>query len=478
MEWALDVPNPAGPEMNRQQPAQPYAITERPNHRHCPALLVLYTLLLCLCSLTYGQTPEAPSADPRRLRVADESGVVTVGRQYGPVDSRLVLLPDGRIASFARPVYTEDPFQPVPIDSLRDRLSKGEYKDFKVEQTDHYLIFYQCSEEFAQNSARLLESLYKKLIEKFQERGFAVADSEFPLVAIIFRSEEDFRRHREVDSEVQAYYEIMSNRIFFYETSERQLEDAQFAAMRKPQTVTHEGTHQILQNMGVQPRLAAWPPWLVEGMAELAAASERKNGEWVQFSQVNPLHIATLEDLRDTQFLQGNTPASTRVEVGRAAGTSMVEYLISKTSLTPTDYSLSWALTHYLANKQTPAFLNYLKEMSQLPPGVSRTTQENQALFVRHFGSKFRQIDSQVEKHLAKLRSQTNLVYYGVVFEQPLPGNRLRRGTLVSRSPQVIREWVTDKMPDPQGGSYRWQATEFRTRLDAVQATENWISGN
>ena len=325
---------------------------------------------------------------------------------------------------------------------------------------------------------RLLESLYKKLIEKFQERGFAVADSEFPLVAIIFRSEEDFRRHREVDSEVQAYYEIMSNRIFFYETSERQLEDAQFAAMRKPQTVTHEGTHQILQNMGVQPRLAAWPPWLVEGMAELAAASERKNGEWVQFSQVNPLHIATLEDLRDTQFLQGNTPASTRVEVGRAAGTSMVEYLISKTSLTPTDYSLSWALTHYLANKQTPAFLNYLKEMSQLPPGVSRTTQENQALFVRHFGSKFRQIDSQVEKHLAKLRSQTNLVYYGVVFEQPLPGNRLRRGTLVSRSPQVIREWVTDKMPDPQGGSYRWQATEFRTRLDAVQATENWISGN
>ena len=439
---------------------------------------------LLLCALLHGSThaqgpdPGVASTKARRLRIADDSGAVRIAREYGPPESHLLLLNDGRIAGYSRPVYTDDPFQPLSIEALKDQLSESDYKDFKVEQTDHYLIFYQSSEEFARNSARLLESLYKKLIEKFQERGFDVKQAEFPLVAVIFRSEEDFRKHREVDVEVQAYYEIMSNRIFFYETSERQREDPQFAAMRKPQTVTHEGTHQILQNIGVQPRLAAWPPWLVEGMAELAAASERKNGEWVQFSQVNPLHIATLEDLRDAQVLQGNVPGGAPVHVGRAPGSSMVEYLISKSSLTPTDYSLSWALTHYLANKQTPAFLAFLKEMSQLPPGVTRTPEENQAVFNRHFGSKYRQLDTQVEKHLAKLRSQANLVYYGVIFEQPLTGNRLRRGTLISRSPQMIREWVTEKMPDPQGGPYRWQATEFRTRQEAIQATESWINEN
>jgi len=39
-----------------------------------------------------------------------------------------------------------------------------------------------------------------------------------PLVAVIFATEGDFRAHKEVDPEVQAYYEFFTNRIFFYET--------------------------------------------------------------------------------------------------------------------------------------------------------------------------------------------------------------------------------------------------------------------
>ena len=49
----------------------------------------------------------------------------------------------------------------------------------------------------------------------------------------------------------------------------------QIAAMRRPQTVAHEGTHQILQNIGVHPRLSAWPLWLVEGLAEYCATPAR-----------------------------------------------------------------------------------------------------------------------------------------------------------------------------------------------------------
>src|SRR5262249_14952758 len=151
---------------------------------------------------------------------------------------------DGRLASLVRPVYTDEPFQPLSADALRKRLSGGEFRGFEVEQTEHYLVFYQSSEAFARDSARLLESLYRKLSEKFRDRGFAVTPAESPLVAVIFRSEEEFRAHREIDPDVQAYYDILSNRIFLYETSERQLEDPQYAAIRKPQTVTHEGTHQ------------------------------------------------------------------------------------------------------------------------------------------------------------------------------------------------------------------------------------------
>ena len=426
------------------------------------------TFLLFLVSINEsGQESSSSANASRRLRLVDETGALFVGKEYGPESSRLVLLPDGRLASVAHAVYTDEPFHPLSSQLLRDRLLAAEYKGFEVEQTEHYLVFYQCSAEFARNSAKLLESLYAKLFE----------NAEFPLIAVIFRSEEDFWRHREIDPEVQAYYEIMSNRIFLFELSEQMREDPQFAAMRKPQTVTHEGTHQILQNIGIQPRLAAWPAWLTEGLAELAAASDRRNGEWVQFSQVNPLHIATLEDLKDSQALQGSNNLTTQVRLGPPkTETSLVEYLSARKQLGPTDYSLSWALTHYLANKQTPRFLDYLKEMGQLQPGVDRSVEENQIVFTRHFGEKPRTLDVAIEKHLTKLRSQANLVYYGVVFEQPLPGNRLRRGTMVSRSPQVIREWVTDKMPDPQGGSYRWHASEFRTRQEAILATESWIA--
>jgi hypothetical protein len=450
----------------------------RVGHSLWLALVALGTVSLA-GPVSRGQTGSAPPpAEPRRVRVTDETGAVSIGREYGPPAVAQVLMPDGRLAALVRPVYTQEPFQPLSLDQLRKQLVAGEYRGFEVERTEHYLVFYQSSPAFAKDSARLLESLYKKLGDKFHERGFAVKPAEFPLVAVIFRSEEEFRAHRQIDSDVQAYYDIVSNRIFFYEISQQQREDPQFAAMRKPQTVVHEGTHQVLQNIGVQPRQADWPPWLVEGLAELAAASDRRNGEWVQFSQVNPLHIATLDDLRDSVALQGNTPSGSRAALGRDPNSSLVEYIITRTDLSPTDYSLAWALTHYLANSKTPAFLSFLKEMSQVSPGVKRTVEENTAVFVRHFGDKFRQIDAQVDRHLAKLRSQTNLVYYGVVFEQPMPGNRVRRATLVSRSPQVIREWVTTGVPDPQGGPPRWQAFEFRTRAEAIEATESWWNGN
>ena len=55
-------------------------------------------------------------------------------------------------------------------------------------------------------------------------------------------------------------------------------------ALRKPQTVAHEGAHQILANIGVQPRLSDWPLWLIEGFAEYCATPTRtkKGMAWDQ----------------------------------------------------------------------------------------------------------------------------------------------------------------------------------------------------
>lgn len=137
--------------------------------------------------------------------------------------------------------------------------------------TEHYLIFYQSHEAFARDSGKLLEDLYEGLIDVCQRHEIPVHQSEFPLVAVIFATERDFRTHKQVPAEIQAYYEIYTNRIFFYEQSVRDSSEPRLMALRKPQTVAHEGAHQILANLGVQPRRAEWPMWLVEGFAEYCA---------------------------------------------------------------------------------------------------------------------------------------------------------------------------------------------------------------
>ncbi len=43
----------------------------------------------------------------------------------------------------------------------------------------------------------------------------------------------------------------------------------------------------------------------------------------------------------------------------------LVEYLVTKTDLTPTDYALALALTHYLARRRPEAFVAYLRAMTR-----------------------------------------------------------------------------------------------------------------
>src|SRR5579864_2603972 len=220
--------------------------------------------------------------EPKRVLVRDDSGRPVVTRVYCDMaDTLVVLLPDGQLGWPDGRAYTEKAFHPASADELRESLREGPYREFKVRQSRHYLLLYRCSENFAGASANLLESLYQGLYKKFADLGLEVHEAEFPLIAIIYDTERAFRANNKVAPEVQAFHHTISNRIYFYETSERELSSPEVAAIRKPQTIAHEGTHQILLNIGVQPRLARWPIWLVEGLAEYCAPTyTRRGAEW------------------------------------------------------------------------------------------------------------------------------------------------------------------------------------------------------
>jgi Protein of unknown function (DUF1570) len=388
-------------------------------------------------------------------------------------------LPDGELGTVNRLVPARGPFVPDTADELRELLHKGPFAEYQVLMTDHYLIFYKSTAAFARDSGRLLEELYRGLIEAFRRSGITVHDSEFPLVAVIFATEKDFREHKAVPPQVQAYYEYFTNRIFMYQKSERDDTEPKLAALLKPQTVAHEGAHQILANVGVQPRSSGWPPWLSEGLAEYCAttiANRKGVVTWSGMGVTNPLHMATLRELDDPLTFDASVGDGRAVKVGRQRHTSVTEWLLLKTALTPTDYAQAWALTHYLARTRGAEFVSFLKVMGQLPPLQPRTPEQNLADFRKIFGDDLTKIDKKVDDHIRKLVKKGGydlLPWYAVVFMQALPGGMTRYCAKVSQSPQVIQTWV-EETTFPSGGIPSWEVTEFSTRERAIMAVDEW----
>jgi hypothetical protein len=412
---------------------------------------------------------------PRRVRVQSESGRAVVARLHGiHGDEASVLMPDGQLGLPQVLIYTDEPFRPLTSDEMSVELLGGPFSGFKPLRSTHYLVLYRSTPAFAEASSRLLEELYRGLTEAFRKRDIPVQEPEFPLVAVIFRNEEEFRAHRKVAPDVQAYYEIFTNRIYFYQRSDRDDQAPEVAALRKPQTVAHEGTHQILQNVGVQPRLSSWPLWLIEGLAEYCATpvTTKKSISWRGIGVVNALHMATIRDLEDPLSVQ--VKGSKRPGIVRDPRTPLVEYLVTRTELTPTDYALAWAVTHYLAMKRGNEFVAFLKTMSQMPPLKRVTPEEHLAAFRAAFGADLGKMDRKVAEHLAKLKNYEQLPYYAVMFEQRVGVGMIKRAAIVSQSPSMIRQWL-ESVSAAEGAPPSWEAVPFPTRARALLSAEEWM---
>jgi hypothetical protein len=424
--------------------------------------------------------PAAPAAgvEPKRIRVRTRDGRAVVARVLGEEKGEVhILLPDGQIGIPDRPAYTDQPFKPATFEEVERDLRSGPFASFSIHRTDHYLIAYNGDEAFARQSGTVLENLYKGLTDAFVKFHVPVHEAEFPLVAVIFRTEREFRGHKPVAPEVQAYYETYTNRIFFYQSSERDEQTPEVAALRRPQTVAHEGTHQILQNIGVHPRLASWPPWLVEGLAEYCSTplTTKKGTTWKGLGAVNSLHLATIRDLDDP--LSGQVPGSIRPRhIGRTPGMPLVEYLVRKDDLTPTDYALSWAMTHYLAMRHADQFVAFLKTMSQVSPLHQLGPDDHLKAFREAFGQNLARLDREIGKYLSKLKPSYPLPYYAVMFEQPVGGGMVKRAAIVSQSPSMIRQWL-ETVRNPQGDEPVWDAVPFPNRTPALATAQQWVRG-
>jgi hypothetical protein len=426
----------------------------------------------------------SPVESERRFLLRDESGRQVVARLHGFHEGKAVLmLPDGRLGIPSMLVPTDEPFIPATADEIVEDLVRGPFEGFQIHRTDHYLIAHQGEDDsFARTNGALLEDLHARLIAAFRKHDVTVHEAEFPLVAVVFKSEDDFRKHRPVAPDVQAYYEIYSNRIFLYEQPSSRRGGPEVDALLRPQMTAHEGTHQILQNIGVQPRLAEWPLWLVEGLAEYCAAPASRKGQpaWDGLGQINNLHMATLRELEDPVSLSMRGQDVQTRSLFREPGQPLVEAMIRRTELTPTEYALAWAMTHYLAMERSDDFTRFLRVMAASPPLEPRTPDDHVRIFRETFGDDLGKLDKTIYSYLSRLTRRKGydpMPYYAVLFEQPLANGQIRRAAMVSQSPQLIRQWIGE-MSSPAVGVPSWQATPFPSRGRAQLAVQGWIRSN
>ena len=437
----------------------------------------------CLDPHTFGlQAPPGPiaPAPPRAVLTVDRAGEPVVARVHVQVgDYRIVLLPDGELA--ARTVQdtteTDRPFEPLSKDALSKRLSGFWQNGFKTKQTVRYLYVYDSSDLFAEVTSRMLETMFRGMVGYMQTQKLEVQPPELPLVVIIFRTEAEFQRYRPMPADVLAYYDVVSNRVVMYEETKLWQIKRELALQQAISTITHEGAHQILHNIGVQQRLSQWPMWLNEGLAEFFAPTTMdREIKWKQVGQVNDLRMFELE-----QYLKGRSADD--------ADGQLVAQTVGAARLTSTGYAAAWALTHYLAKNQRDDFHRFLRDASRLgplastgrvvPPGV---IPDNVRLFKECFGKDLAEIERRLWLHLKRqpyVDPFAEWPHFAGLVSLPA-GRRVRREANVFHTPEQAEKWCRETLeqaPAEQRSAATTAVRQFPNRILAEQSVRQWLEG-
>ena len=115
------------------------------------------------------------------------------------------------------------PFRAYPKDELVKRTLADLPKGFNVQQTEHYMIFYNGSKSYAVWCGSLFERLYMAFRNDWTHRGFELTKPEFPLVAVVFADKPSYVKYSEktlgdaADSIIGYYEPETTNRTIMYD---------------------------------------------------------------------------------------------------------------------------------------------------------------------------------------------------------------------------------------------------------------------
>ena len=300
------------------------------------------------------------------------------------------------------------PFTSFTREELTKQLA-AELPGFRAHPTQHYLIYYNTSPHYARWVGSLFEGLHKAFYNYWTRRGAVLHESEFPLVALVFDGQASFAKYSrpelgESADSIIGYYNLKTNRMTTYDltgieaaglanerTAAARIQQilSQPGAERTVATVVHEATHQLAFNSGLQVRFADVPFWLSEGIAIYFETPNLESTKgWRSIGAVNRLNLINFRN-----YLTKRSPGS-------------LEQLLAddkrfRNGAASTDaYAEAWALTYYLLQKHSEAYVKYLAALAQQMPLIDVTPEERIKEFKRFFGEDLLSLENEFLRYM------------------------------------------------------------------------------
>ena len=302
-----------------------------------------------------------------RVDAYDRSGLVMTRR-----NGRIAILKPQEIKSIKE---VDDTFYPKSFDQMRVKLQQEFGSKYTVSTTPHFLVVHPKGGY--EKWALPFEQLFVRFEAYFKSRGMNLKDPEFPMVAVVLRTRNEFNqiaKTHSMASNVIGYYSFHSNRLIAYQQKMPWLNESQNWADTM-NTIIHEATHQTASNTGVHSRLGINPRWLSEGLATMFEARGVNNYfKYPEFEdRINWERLHSLRKL---------------YEDGKVKGT--VEKLVTSDSLFRHDptraYAVSWALSLYLAERNPHRYVQYIESLQQNEMTSSNSSSRRQKHFYKAFG--------------------------------------------------------------------------------------------
>ena len=284
-------------------------------------------------------------------------------------------------------------FHPWSQSEMRGQLQREFGRRFQVSGTGNYLVVHPAGQK--DRWAQRFENLYRSFTHYFSVRGMRPASPQFPLVAVVFHSQNEFLQYGRqaggsLSPGVLGYYSPRTNRVILYDITHGESTDENWHI--NAGTIIHEATHQMAFNTRIHSRTALPPRWAAEGLAMLFEAP----GVWDARHyphQGDRINRSRLKSFR--QYAQH-----------RKAGS--LPLFVSQTNRgfaqnPGASYAEAWALSFFLSEKEPAKYMKYLAKTAAREPLKTYSSAEQLQEFTGVFGRDLKMLEVRYLRFIAQI---------------------------------------------------------------------------